>query len=324
MAILRLPELGTFCWQQQVIDVLASPPASPLRGDRYIIDSSATGDWVGHDGEVAWCSNETGPIWTLDAPSEGWISWNRAASKYFCFDGSAWGELVTGGLEEESDPVFVAWESAYDHHENWDDAWESSLVIDADLDCLLTSGSGPNPYTETDPVFSSWQSAYDNHSNWDTAYSWGSHAIAGYLTEESDPVFSASVAAGITQGDVDSWNSVSELNEYTATTTDATPTTIASVEIPNGACVLLEARFIGVDMGNKANIAGYIRTTNYANPTGALAVVLTGVGNTYTSESIGAWNATCVIDGVNVRMQVTGAAATTINWKCTYKMLTVL
>jgi len=45
-------------------------------------------------------------------------------------------------------------------------------------------------------------------SNWDTAYSWGDHGSAGYLTSytETDPVFSASDAAGITSTDISNWN----------------------------------------------------------------------------------------------------------------------
>jgi hypothetical protein len=31
----------------------------------------------------------------------------------------------------------------------------------------------------------------NNSANWDTAYSWGDHASAGYLTTESDPLFTA-------------------------------------------------------------------------------------------------------------------------------------
>lgn len=47
-----------------------------------------------------------------------------------------------------------------------------------------------------------------NTANWDTAYSWGNHATAGYLTSftETDPVFSASPASGISTGEISNWN----------------------------------------------------------------------------------------------------------------------
>ena len=91
-------------------------------------------------------------------------------------------------------------------------------------------------YTETDPVFSAsaaagitltkinqWDTAYGwgNHANggylvataqdktnWNTAFGWGDHSTEGYLTSftETDPVFSASVAAGISGAEVANWN----------------------------------------------------------------------------------------------------------------------
>lgn len=99
-----------------------------------------------------------------------------------------------------------------------------------DLSGYLTS------FTETDPVFTAsaaagitltkinqWDTAYGwgNHANggylvataqdktnWNTAFGWGDHSTEGYLTSftETDPVFSASVAAGITGSEVANWN----------------------------------------------------------------------------------------------------------------------
>ncbi len=47
-----------------------------------------------------------------------------------------------------------------------------------------------------------------NIANWNTAYGWGNHASAGYLTSytETDPLFSASPANGITATNVTNWN----------------------------------------------------------------------------------------------------------------------
>ncbi|GEM_PF-3860546 len=64
---------------------------------------------------------------------------------------------------------------------------------------------------ETDPVFSSSVAngiTSTNISKWNAAYSWGNHAIAGYLTNytETDPVFSSSVANGITATNISKWN----------------------------------------------------------------------------------------------------------------------
>jgi len=91
-------------------------------------------------------------------------------------------------------------------------------------------------FTETDPVFNAsaaknittskinqWDTAYGwgNHAsggylvatntdktNWNTAYGWGDHSTEGYLTSftETDPVFTASIAAGISGTEVANWN----------------------------------------------------------------------------------------------------------------------
>lgn len=63
--------------------------------------------------------------------------------------------------------------------------------------------------SETDPVFTA-SDAYGitstDISNWDTAFGWGNHASAGYLTSETDPVFTASDAFGITSTDISNWD----------------------------------------------------------------------------------------------------------------------
>ena len=75
------------------------------------------------------------------------------------------------------------------------------------------SGSGVISYTtpsETDPIYtaSSWYTTTNNATNWDIAYGWGDHSIAGYLTSytETDPVFVAHVAYGITATNISNWN----------------------------------------------------------------------------------------------------------------------
>ena len=58
--------------------------------------------------------------------------------------------------------------------------------------------------TETDPVYSASPAAgilSSNISNWDTAYGWGDHASAGYLTAESDTLQSVITRGGtVTSG----------------------------------------------------------------------------------------------------------------------------
>jgi len=88
------------------------------------------------------------------------------------------------------------------------------------------------PYliTETDPVFLA-SVAYGitstQVSHWDTAYGWGNHASAGYLTTELDPVFVASEAYFITSTDTSHWNTA-YTNSHTHTNKSLLDTLISS------------------------------------------------------------------------------------------------
>jgi hypothetical protein len=64
-------------------------------------------------------------------------------------------------------------------------------------------------FSETDPVFTASAASgitTEDISNWDTAFGWGDHSSAGYLTEETDPVFTASDVYGVTSTDISNWD----------------------------------------------------------------------------------------------------------------------
>ncbi len=71
-----------------------------------------------------------------------------------------------------------------------------------------------------------------NSPNWDTAHGWGNHANAGYLTSytETDPVFSASAAASITNTKITNWDTAHGWGDHSAagysnvTSSDSAPT----------------------------------------------------------------------------------------------------
>lgn len=70
---------------------LATPPAVPVSGGRYIVASSPTGAWTGQTGKVAaWQDG----AWAFYAPREGWLAWVADEDIVCIFDGSAWAPLV--------------------------------------------------------------------------------------------------------------------------------------------------------------------------------------------------------------------------------------
>ena len=74
--------------------ILASPPASPIDGDRHIVAGSASGVWVGKEEQIAaWQDN----AWMFFAPLEGWLAWVADEDALSVFDGASWSE-VSGGV----------------------------------------------------------------------------------------------------------------------------------------------------------------------------------------------------------------------------------
>jgi hypothetical protein len=69
---------------------LAAPPVTPAEGDRYLIATSATGDWAGHDGELAFYQDN---VWRFAEAKVGWRLWSIDEEKFFVFDGTLWRDL---------------------------------------------------------------------------------------------------------------------------------------------------------------------------------------------------------------------------------------
>lgn len=67
---------------QSVLDSLITPPASNSDGDVYRIISPATGEWVGHEGEIAVF---IGGDWTFISPQAGMRLFDRAAGVHLVY-----------------------------------------------------------------------------------------------------------------------------------------------------------------------------------------------------------------------------------------------
>jgi len=90
MTEFRVPEMASFSWQLPVLDKdLSAPPVSPDEGDRYIVGPTATGDWSGHENDIAWFD---GVDWQFDTPVIGWVAMveDESDGKSYKFTGSVW------------------------------------------------------------------------------------------------------------------------------------------------------------------------------------------------------------------------------------------
>lgn len=79
--------------QASVKDIqLATPPATPAVGDRYIIPAGATDAWSGKTNQIAeW----NGAAWDFYTPQIGWTCYVDDEQKIYSWNGSAW--VRTGG-----------------------------------------------------------------------------------------------------------------------------------------------------------------------------------------------------------------------------------
>jgi hypothetical protein len=88
--------------------LLATPPVSPAEGDVYLIAATATDDWAGHDGDVAYYD---GGIWRFILPQEGMTLWLKETGALLGYDGADW-VAVGGGLEPLTDAATISWDAA--------------------------------------------------------------------------------------------------------------------------------------------------------------------------------------------------------------------
>ncbi|MEP1522218.1 DUF2793 domain-containing protein [Ascidiaceihabitans sp.] len=83
--------------QLNVLSATATtPPATPDEGDRYLVAATASGDWTGHDTELAVWDNGA---WLYIAAQTGWVAFVRDTAGQVYFDGQGW-EAATPDLTE--------------------------------------------------------------------------------------------------------------------------------------------------------------------------------------------------------------------------------
>jgi len=74
-------------WQKSILSELADPPGSPTTGDRHLVIATATGDWVGHEDDIAeW----DGAAWDFTSPNDGFAVWNEATNVQKVYNGTVW------------------------------------------------------------------------------------------------------------------------------------------------------------------------------------------------------------------------------------------
>lgn len=69
---------------------LSAPPTTVAAdaGKRWIVGASATGDWAGHNGEIALCTGAG--LWRFIPPREGFRAWVIDEAKDYRYTSGAW------------------------------------------------------------------------------------------------------------------------------------------------------------------------------------------------------------------------------------------
>lgn len=101
----------------------------------------------------------------------------------------------------------------------------------------------------------------------------------------------------------------------TVQTTNATVTTIVTITTQSDKCYTVVVDVSGLQSGG-SNGVGYVRAATVRNDSGTLTQVGTTTAmHTAEDAALAACDVTVAISGTNILVQVTGIAATTIDWK---------
>lgn len=109
------------------------------------------------------------------------------------------------------------------------------------------------------------------------------------------------------------------VSQHTVPTTNATPTTIAVVQLPTDGASFVEVRVAGYRTGGTSGSTGdsglYVRRAGF-KCIASTATLLGATQDSFTVESQGGWDVTIIASGGSAVVQVTGAANNNITWDC--------
>jgi hypothetical protein len=78
-------------WQNSVISISGAPPASPVDGEHYMIDTG-TGDWNTYDDYLTEWITASG-AWVMTEPNEGFATWVEDEDRLYIYYNTSWSPM---------------------------------------------------------------------------------------------------------------------------------------------------------------------------------------------------------------------------------------
>jgi hypothetical protein len=114
------------------------------------------------------------------------------------------------------------------------------------------------------------------------------------------------------------------IRESTVSTTDATVTTIETINLPPDSSVFIHTIIVGRRTGGSAGSTGdsatYEIIAAYKDVSGTATIC--GTQDIVYNEDVAGWDGAVSVSGPNILVRVTGAANTNINWSAHTKLVT--
>jgi len=107
------------------------------------------------------------------------------------------------------------------------------------------------------------------------------------------------------------------------TTTNNSLTTIATIPVLDNSVILLEVSYVAFRTDTSGDRAGYKREAVIYRESAGSATFQGNINTGLTRESTAQYNATMVVSGDNVLIQVAGQTGHTLNWKVFYEITVV-
>ena len=162
-----------------------------------------------NDGDLWWKSDEGQlKIYYNDGDSNQWVDTGGSGTPGSS-GGTGPGGIQLGDLSVIKPNPAAAGNGDLTYNGSTGEFTFTPVVVPTKLSDLTNDAGFITGYTETDPIFSASAASgitSQKIADWNESHSWGNHANGGYITSETDPVFSASAASGVTSQKIINWD----------------------------------------------------------------------------------------------------------------------